>query len=662
MIKVIIVAVLLMVVVSFFVIMSMIYLTKQKKLPPNVKMQKANKRFQFYYNFILSRGTFRKIHEQIASMSVYNFMEARLVTVQFFEKALISASILFVIGFVGLGDLISGIVLLMFSYVMLNSTINKRIDDVNYKMLKDISRMILSIRENYTRVRNVPDAINDANNADKASNLLKKNMSQIYLICTATDARSRLEQFYKECPNRILRTLATTCYIRADTGEDTTEGKSPFKQALALIKDEVDMEINRQLNQRLMFGFLDKLPFVPLFLYPPIQIFYTKMLSATASVFESAIGYVIKLVILLSCFICYYILSTINNPSIARIDDRILFLSKVTSRPAVHRFAKTLLPKTFKKQLLLQRKLTGCLSAKTIEYFHIEKLFYAIVLFSVSMVFSIIILISARASVYNSLSASTMSITLTYTREQENATREYDARVLASPACPSQAEMIEQFSKIFTKGTELELQTQAERLARKYTTYHNLHFKWWLAFLYISVFIIGYFVPNILLKLRVKMVQSESEMDVLQLQTIISILMDTPLDTLSVLHWLSKSSDIHKDALTYAYHEYVKDPIFALNHLKSKVASVDFQAMCDKLITTVYQVTLAEAFEDLISERANTMKQREAVQMAALKSKRNLAGPVATAPMMVWMGAAFILPLGIVAIRSATSMLGQLQM
>lgn len=151
-------------------------------------------------------------------------------------------------------------------------------------------------------------------------------------------------------------------------------------------------------------------------------------------------------------------------------------------------------------------------------------------------------------------------------------------------------------------------------------------------------------------------------MDVLQLQTIIAILMDTSLDTLSVIYWLSKSSDIHKDMLLYCYHEYVRNPEFALNHLKSKSASAEFSSMIDKLLTTVYQVTLAEAFEDLVAERENMMKVREVVQLDQLKSKRNLAGPIATAPMMVWMVAVFIIPIVIVAVKSAISMLGQLNM
>ena len=362
------------------------------------------------------------------------------------------------------------------------------------------------------------------------------------------------------------------------------------------------------------------------------------------------IGYVIKLVVCVACFVSYYVLSTINNSSVARTDDRMVSITQLMYRPSVQRFARTLVPKSFKKRYKMNKAIDGCLSSKTIDYIYLEKLLYGAMLFILSIIFSIIILISAKNAVYNSLMASTMSVTLKYTAQQEELTRAYDAALMEMDVLPDDEDIYREFKTIFPKATSLELE------------YRTIGFKWWFAFIYIGVSIVGWFIPNLLLKLRVSMVQSEAEMDVLQLQTIIAILMDTPLDTMSVIYWLAKSSDIHKDILSYCYHEYVRDPEFALNHLKSKSASAEFSSMCDKLITTIYQVTLAEAFEDLIVERDNTMKIREVVQMTALKSKRNIAGPIATAPMVVWMGAVFILPIGIVAVKSAIAMLGQLNM
>lgn len=657
--KFIIAAIVVVLLTTVFVYLTMSYMTKKKHMSEKQQMQGYNKRFRFYYDFVLTRSSFRKVHSQLASLAVYDFMECRVMTVKFFEKSMLIGLVLFVVGFIGLGDLVSGIVLLMFAVVLRNSLIEKRIDDVNFQSLKDMSSLILSIRECYTRVRNVPDAVNDA----KCSKLLERHMSKIYLICTATDAKERLDAFNKECPNRILRTLATTCYIRSDAGEDEEPGKpSPFKQALGLIKDEVSQEIIRQVNQRLMFNTLDKLPFIPLFLYPPIKIFYTKMISATASVYDSSTGYIIKLVIVLSCFVSYYILSTINNASVAKSDDRMLFLTKLMYRSNVQKFAKSLITKKNKVRAILERKMKGCLSMKTIDYFYLEKFVYAFTLFFTSMVFSVLILISARSAIYNSLNATTMSVNLTYTNEQKHKTLEYDHEVLAMDSLPAEEDMKQTFIRIFPKETSVFIDAQVERLTSKYKSYKGLRFRWFLAFLYIGAYFVGWNLPNLLLNLRAKLVRSEAELDVLQLQTIIAILMDTPLDTLSVIYWLAKSSDIHKDILTYCYHEYVRDPIFALNNLKDKSAIPEFSSMCDKLVTTVYQVTLAEAFEDLIAERQNTMEVRKVVQLEALKSKRNIAGPISTMPMAVWMVAAFILPIGIVAVRSAVSMLDKLNM
>lgn len=649
--------VIVFVIALFFTYSASKFLTKQNKMSQHQKYQKYNKRFRFYYDFALTRQTFRKIHGQVASLSVYNFLEARVTTVKFFERSLLSAFAIFVIGFIGLGDIISGFVLMLFAFVMINTTVNKRIDNVNFECLKATSQLILSMRECYTRVRNVPDAINDA----KCPPILQRQLDDIYLICTANDAKERLNRFYEECPNRIIRTLATTCYIRADAGEDDI-GKSPFKQGLGLVKDEVDMEVRRQINQNLMFNALDKLPFVPMFLYPPIRLFYVNMISATAAVFESGTGYLIKLAVILSCFVSYYILSTINNASVARTDDRLLSIVNLMHNSNVEKFAKRLVVKNFAKRRALQSKIDGCLSQKTLEYVYLEKLVMSTAIMIMSVIFSIIILISARHSIYNSLASSVMSVDLTYTREQEQKVLDYDHSVLELEQLPPAEEMQAFFEDVFKRASSMEIETQVERLTNKYESYHRMSFHWWYAFIYIACFFIGWKIPDVLLNLRVKLVKSEAEMDVLQLQTIIAILMDTNLDTMSVIYWLSKSSDIHKDVLTYCYHEYVRDPKYALIHLQSKSAIAEFSSMCDKLITTIHQVTLAEAFEDLIAERDNTMKVREVVQLEALKSKRNLAGPIATMPMVVWMVAVFILPIGIVAVRSAISMLGNLNM
>lgn len=646
-----------MVLILTFATSAAVFLTKRKKIKKTVNFTAYNKRYNFYYDFALTRKLFRKTVSQVSNLSVYNFMEIRIQAVKFFERSLLLGVGMFVIGFVGLGDLISGIILIYVAIILINNTVTSKINNVNFQCLKAESLLCSSMLESYTRTRNVPDAINDA----KCPIILQKVVQQIYTIVTANDGRAKLDQFYQENQSRVMRTLATTCYLRNDTGEDGLV-ESPFKQALRLIKDDVDQEVRRLINQELMFKSLTFLPFVPLFAYAPVKIIFGKMVPATQAVFNSQLGYCIKMVTIITSLICYYVLSNITDTSVARTDDRIGFVTKLLYHERIRKFAKSLRPKSFKKRIKLQETIDGCLSQKTQEYVALEKFVFGVGAMLAGFVISIAVLISARGAIYDQLSSGTMTVTLTYTAEQEAAMLEYDHNLCDSGEIPSDEDLRYDLQHMFPRATEMELDAQMTRIKGKVQQYQNVRFKWWFAIIYIILWFVGHFASEFLLNLRAKLVTSEAELDVLQLQTIIAILMDTTLDTLDVIYWLGRSSDIHKGILIQCYHEYTRDAIMAIDDLKDKSAIPDFAAMCDKLKTTVTQVTLKEAFEDLIADRANTMKIRETVQLAALKKKRNLASPIATTPTTVWTVAVFMLPIIVVTVKTATSTFSNLNL
>lgn len=632
-----------------------VYLTKRKKVTQHEMFVKYNRRYNFYYDFALTRKLFRKVYAQVTNLAVYNFMEARVQTVRFFERSLAIAGGVFVITLVAYQDIIAGLLIFLFAVVLLNSTISKRIDDVNYQGYVAISKLCSSLMEAYTRVRNVPDAINQCN----PPKILEIMVEKIYLICTAKDGEERLTQFFQENQNRELRTIAVTCYLRNDIGEDPSKG-SPFKQALRLIKDEVDAEVLRQLNMRIMFRSLEYLPFIALVCYPIIKFILTRIIPATSSTFVSPLGYALQLILILVVLVCYYILSTMNNASVARVDDRFDFITQLLYHDNVRKFARSLMPKDFKKRDKLQDKINGCLSSKNLQYIALEQFVLSCVFTVVTVLLTIVVLISSRRIAYNSLMDTSMTTTLTYTAQQQQAVLEYQHAWMKYEISPADSDVIEFLQSTFPKITTMETDSHLKRLHSAVDTYHSITFKWYFAFLFMAAWFIGRYTSIFLLNLRAKLVQSEAELDVLQLQTIIAILMDTPLDTLGVIYWLSESSDIHKDILTYCYHEYTRDPELALSRLKDQSAIAEFSDMCDKLKTTIAQVTLSEAFEDLVVDRANTMAIRNTVQMDSLRKKRSTASPIAKAPMMVWLVTCFILPIVMVALQTATSTLGNL--
>lgn len=169
----------------------------------------------------------------------------------------------------------------------------------------------------------------------------------------------------------------------------------------------------------------------------------------------------------------------------------------------------------------------------------------------------------------------------------------------------------------------------------------------------------GWFIPEFLLKFRQYMVKTEAEEDVLQMQTIIASVMDTSLDTLSVVYWLEKNSSVHKDALRFCYHEYPADPELALNRLKSKSTVAEFHHMCDKFITTIHQISIKEAFASLITDRAHIMRIREMVQEETINSKRMIASPLALAPTFALAIMHILAPIGILGFAEFTKAFAQ---
>jgi hypothetical protein len=222
-----------------------------------------------------------------------------------------------------------------------------------------------------------------------------------------------------------------------------------------------------------------------------------------------------------------------------------------------------------------------------------------------------------------------------------------DAAFMAMGKLPSDQIIKENIGAVLPKLSQFDQLEQVDRVKKKFVSYKGYTFHWWFVLIAYACGIAGWFVPELQLKLRAFLVKTEAEEDVLQLQTIITMLRDTNVDTLDVLYWLERNSVIHKDALLYAYHEYPSDPEKALNRLKSKSTIPDFLSICDKLINTIYQVSLAEAFSNLVTQRNHVMKIREMVQKESIKKKRRIASPLAMAALIVLVIMLVIAPIGI---------------
>ena len=603
--------------------------------------------FKLWDNF-LTRQKYRAMVERLGELGVYTAVDLRTKAVKFFLQTTGIAVVVGIVGIFCFQDLVASIVIIGFCYLMQNVLVDKQIDKVHFQLVKELSESLASVREMYTKYGTIPDAINEC----KKGPLIQSAMEKIYIILTSNDAEEKLEEFKATVPVRLLQTFANVCYILNDSGDQETEnGSSAFKQGITLLKNEVDMEVRKLTKQKLAFGSLEWLPVIPMFVVGICEDFFISNIPGTSILYNGLLGYISRLAIALLAVVGYYVISVINSPSAIRTNDRMELIDKLLKVKWFKKFIKHLCPKNIRTLRKYDKLFKGALSRKDVEYIYACKLIVSVLAGALVLLVCTIVMQFARDFIYSNTGALSMTQGTTYTEEQQKAIVEMDEIYMANEVRPSEEETTNLVYSMLPDIYELDKLEQVERLITKYDSYHALTWKWWFTLIVFGVMVAAWFTPSLMIMLRKYLVKTEAEEDVLQIQTMLSILMYTSLDTLEAIYWMIQTSKIHKDILLFCYHEYPSNPELSIERMKSKVNIAEFQNMCDKLISTIHYITLREAFADLVQEREHIMQLRELVQDSTIKKKRTIASPLAMGSLFALCVGHILLPIAILGIQ-----------
>lgn len=630
---------------------------KRKQRAPNEDMAKKAKAYNFLSENFLTRKTFRKLVEQLASLSIYNILEIRTLAIQYYTQTLGISILLVFVGIIVFKDVTAVLLCLMFSVVMFQTLITKKIDTTHFLVLKEFSTALSSIRESYTLMGNIPDAINECNKGK----YLQKSLDKIYLVLTATDAEDRLEEFYRTVPFPMLQTLAGVCYLLNDSGDEKDDrGVSAFKSAITLLKNECDLEVRKLTKQRLMFSMLEYLPLAPVPFIGVLKWFFTTYMPGTSVIYNGMPGYISQTLIILSAIFAYWYITSTNSPTAIRRNDRSDFVEAFLYWPPFQHILPSIMPKKMRVKLKIEKELKGALSSKDIKYIYASKVLAAALCFTLTLTALTVFTFLAKEFTYDNIRTASFLGGADMSVEDARKWHELDNSLLAQPKAPRERDLQDIIPSYFPDISAMDLKDQCTRIIQKYNNYHNLSFHWWYVLIAYVAGIFGWFSPGIMLDIRKRMVRAEEEEDVLQLQTMLAILRYTNLETMEALYWLARQSRIYQTAIYFAYHEYPSDPELALNRLKDKSSLPEFQQICERLLSTISQVTIRDAFSDLESERDHMLRIREMVQNNAIEKRRRICSPISRAPLMLMMFGHVLMPIGVLGFNEITNMMGQL--
>lgn len=608
--------------------------------------------------FFLSKQEIRRISRRVQEMSIYSLIESRVVVARLYVTSTL-ALVGIIIGAVFMFKEIFMIAMFfLFGTVMKNTLINKQLDKLYFQMHIQLDDSLMSLSQAYMRTGSVVEALQEI----EVGALLTKQFAEIATILTSTDAEKKLEEFYASAPIKALQTLAGICF-QVDNGGDAVDeyGNSTFIKSLNYIGGEIKMEIQRLMLQKETFGILEYLPVVPLLALEPIRWWMGSTIPGTQVMYNGMYGFISRIVIVLLATACYSIISKINSPVVVKFDDRAKWVTKLMRKKRMQRLVKIMRPHkldALAKKYKIRQK---ALSRLSIDQIYCKKIVFCAVAFvGTFIVLAVGTVVGYYFQVTNIQKTSLMQ-TDPYTPEQASQINQIDEIYMRTPNM-SEGELRNLIESTLTGVRVSEVDEQVRRAQDKKKRVENSVFHWWYFFVALGVGFIAYNAPEFQLKFRTWLIQTESEEDCLQLQTIISILMNTSIDTLELLDWLVKHSRVHRHVLVDALHEYASNPYLALNRLKDNSSLNQFKHMCDGLLLTVDKVSIAEAFSNLSSERDHLMRLREISQVSQIKKKRSMMSPVSLATAMTMIGLYFVGPIGVIGISEFTYTFNNLPM
>lgn len=573
----------------------------------------------------LTRQSVRKLNSRLMELGIFDHIASRIQATKVFLLSVVLMAGLFLFGLFAFHDLFMAMVFLTVAIVTKDTILKKNIDRYYFLMLEQLSEAISELRQAYLRSSSVSESLGEI----VVGPLLVRQFSNLAEIMNAENAEEKLEEFFQTSPIKVLQTLAGICFA-VENGGDTilANGASNFITSLSYITTEINLEIRKLRLQKAEFGSLEFLPIFPLILLPLLSGFMGNTIPGTKMIYNGTFGYVARLVIVGTAMASYMVISRINSAVAVQFDDRPQYLNKLLNQKKWRRAVRMILPQNMKTLTKKVAAIRGSLSRLTVEHLYLSKLFYAVAGFLITLILLLSAIYLGRAFESANIERASLMQVAPYSLEEEEKIRQLDKYYLKTTEM-SEDELREELKNVLPRLKEERQEEEIQRMVKKRDKLSQPGFMFWHLWICIAVMCVCWNIPEFQLKFRRWLIKSESEEDCLQLQTVISILMNTSMDTLELLDWLAKHSRVHNHILIDALHEYASDPDLALMRLKQRAALPEFKRIIDKLMLTVSQVSIAEAFSDLAQERDHLIRMREIAQTESIKKKRARMSPVA---------------------------------
>ena len=523
---------------------------------------------------------------------------------------------------------------------------------VGNRLLTQQVRFHEQLRHRFYEERSIDGAMEGACQAmrdDKAHEMYAQGEKLLDML-TAADPDSAFENYRLTAPNRFLKLLAGMCSMTREYGDTRHEGGSVFLRGLGHLSEEIRSELFKRERLTYAMRSLGILTLLPLFFLRPVRSWAGGSFAPMEQFYAKGIGTILELLMIGIALACHAGIRTLQHQGDAvpvkrrhRQWEEVLLQSFF--RPLLHR----LIPGRF--TVLHQQRaqlLRRAVSPLRVQDLVCRQVMASLFIFLLLVGFSLFLQFQQNQRILHEpdMPVGFLGGRLSATDEDMmRAQLAQDRQLLLS--LPRNATRME--LEAIVAATNLPADVHKETLARlesKLRAMQNNRFWWWKMALCLSGLALGWQLPVWYLRYQAKVRAMDLEDEVARFQTMILMLMHMPrMDVEEILQWMEMFSLHFREPLQTCLSDFSAGAVEALEALRAKILFEPMTALVGDLILAATNLPIAQAFEELDSEKQWTKDKRRAMNEQIVERKRNLGQIIGFAPLYALIGLYLMLPM-----------------
>ena len=563
------------------------------------------------------------------------------------------------------GDFLLRVILLFFEAFLVETITTGTIDKLDTKILKEQINFFAEIRHAYNEYNMVEEAIYEASQNDELE--VSKQGEKIYEILISDDPETELEKYYDVAPNAYLKEFAGVSYLTKEFGDRTVDGASLYLKNLNNITQEMQLEILKRDKLDYKFKSLSFIAIVPVLFLTPLRNWAVNSFSFTSQFYDGKGGLIVEVLLLILTFISYVLVRKVKDTGSIKDeykDQNRVWQMRLYRNPIAKKIIDLFIPSNKSREYRKNVKLMKDAAAKQkMETLYVNRLCLCIIVFIVSLIFfgfvhkvALNYIYTQPVADYDLMGGGLSDYDMQIGMEKREIYNDIiDKLKVRDKVTQDDVRQLVVKNDYFKEATDTEIDDAAEQIFKELKIVKRERFRPYELLVAMVFAWLGYQFPIGFLMLQKILRALEMENEVMQFQTIITMLMKIErVNVEIILEWIERYSNIFREPITKCVNNYESGAWEALEELKNDISFPQLIRLIESMQAAVEKIPIEKAFEELDNERDYYQQKRQDANERLISRKGLIGTIIGFAPMVCVFVGYLIVPLVFIGFSSMT--------